>query len=304
MTDPTANGGVPGRILLATDLSARCDRALERALWLAADWQAQLVILHVFKESHDPFLALREQSLPSWRRPADAVSIAKQRIRQGLRADVQDAVDKASVRVEEGDRAELIEGTAVAEGCGLIITGIAREVPFARQPVMLGSTVAWLLRHATLPILIVRNRARTSYRHVLVATDLSDISRYAVWTALRLFPSQTLRLLHAFQVPYSGLVSDPGDYEKSYREMLDRNLDAFLQSMTLSRELRSRIRPLIERGSPESLISQYVHDHDADLVVLGTHGRGAMLESLIGSTAKKVLATLGCDALVVRENAR
>ena len=38
----------------------------------------------------------------------------------------------------------------------------------------------------------------------------------------------------------------------------------------------------------------------ADLVVLGTHGRSAVLDVLIGSTAKQILSALSCNALVVR----
>ena len=58
---------------------------------------------------------------------------------------------------------------------------------------------------------------------------------------------------------------------------------------------------MIEFGRPESLFREYVLHHNADLVVLGTHGRSAVFEALIGSTAKNILSMLPCDALVVRE---
>jgi nucleotide-binding universal stress UspA family protein len=293
---------MPQRILLATDLSARCDRALERALELAAHWQAQLVILHVFKGSADAHRVQHEASLPSWRRPADATAIARQRIRQGLHAEVQDVVEQARVLVEEGNAAEVIERIAVAEHCDLVITGIAHEAPLARQTARLGSTVSWLLRHASVPLLIVRNRARASYQHILATTDLSAASGHALQTALRFFPDLTLDLLHAYQAPYSGsgLVSDPVDFERKFRELLQRDLDIFLDSIPVTKRQRLRIRLLIERGSAAPLVTRYVNDHDTDLVVLGTRGRGVVLESLLGSTAKEILAMLPCDALMVR----
>jgi len=40
----------PHKILLATDLSARCDRALDRAGILADRWDAELVALHVIED--------------------------------------------------------------------------------------------------------------------------------------------------------------------------------------------------------------------------------------------------------------
>ena len=93
--------------------------------------------------------------------------------------------------VEEGDPAEVIERIAAAEGCELIVTGIAREEPFALRPFTLGKTVDRLLRRSPIPILIVRNRARSAYEHIVVATDFSDSSGYALQVALRLFPSQS-----------------------------------------------------------------------------------------------------------------
>jgi len=53
MTAPSWMGGPPKKILLATDLSSRCDRALDRAAALAARWQSALVVLHVL-EKFDP----------------------------------------------------------------------------------------------------------------------------------------------------------------------------------------------------------------------------------------------------------
>jgi len=43
--------GPPKAILLATDLSARCDRALDRAALLASEWQAQLIIVHALGDA-------------------------------------------------------------------------------------------------------------------------------------------------------------------------------------------------------------------------------------------------------------
>ena len=58
--------------------------------------------------------------------------------------------------------------------------------------------------------------------------------------------------------------------------------------------------PLVEPGSPRQIVREFAQLHGVDLVVLGTHGRGALLEALLGSGAKSILSTLPCDALVVR----
>lgn len=304
MVNDFSTHGTPRKLLLATDLSARCDRALERAVSLAKDWQAQLTILHVLEDAPDPMGSRTERSLPSWRRPPDALAIAKQRIHQGLRADVGDAVDHATVMIEEGEPADVIERVASSDGSNLIVTGIASERPFAHQPVNLGKTVERLLRRSPTPVLIVRNRPRTPYDHILVATDFSGTSALALQAALGFFPSQPLHLLHAFELPYASLIPDTASVDKGFGEAIAGDLDVFLASLDLSPEERRRLTPLIERGRPDTLVRAYVRDHNADLVVLGTNGRNVVLEALLGSTAKHILAALLCDALVVRAPVR
>ena len=208
MTVASSSYGVPRNVLLATDLSARCDRALDRAITIAADANAQLTILHVYEELEGSRRTYGRYPAPSWRAPSDAVETAKRRIRQGLRADVGDAVERATVLIEDGEPAEVIERVAATVGADLIVTGVASERPFASQAVILGRTVENLLRRVHIPTLIVRNRPRASYGHVLVATDLSEPSARALQVALRFFPNQTLHLLYVFEPPYAGLIDD------------------------------------------------------------------------------------------------
>lgn len=300
MTDSARSVSPPARILLATDLSARCDRALERALSLATGWQARLTILHVFEGHWDPAVRSAGHLLPSWQRPPDTAALAKERIRRALLSEIGQALESAAVLVQEGEPAEIIGRVADAESADLIVTGIAREEPFAREPVIMGRTVERLLRRSSVPVLVVRNRARGPYAHALVATDFSEISAQAARTASDFFPLLSLRLLHAFEAPHSGHATDPARYEESFGRGLEGQMQAFVASIALPEEQRRGVATLIERGRPAVLVRQYVFDHGADLVVLGTHGRSALLEAVIGSTAKSILASLPCDALVVR----
>jgi nucleotide-binding universal stress UspA family protein len=289
------------KIVLATDLSARGDRALERAIAMAAEAKAQLIIVHAFEEFEESGITYGKRPAPSWRRPWNAVETAKHRIRQGLRADLGDAVDQARLLIEDGDPAEVIERVANSERVGLVIVGIAREGLFASRPVVLGRTVEQLIRRLYVPILIVRNRARLPYQHIVVATDFSEASAYALRVALRFFRSETLYLLHASVAPYSNHVSDPQRHADSYKQTLAEDFDKFVASLSLPDDDKRRLVTVIEPGPPEQIVPEYVHVRGADLVVLGTHGRGAMLEIFLGSTAKEILSSLPCDALVVRQ---
>ncbi len=305
MTDSSSNPGIdpmgaPRKVLLATDLSARGDRALERAIAVARRHDAQLTIVHAFEDFQDSTLTYGQTAAPSWRRPADAVAIMKQRILQGLRADLGDAIEKARILVEEGDPAEVVERIAVAEQVDLVVTGVAREALFARRPVILGKTVEQLLRRLSIPILIVRNRVRSDYERIVVTTDFSGPSGYALQLALSFFSTETLHLLHVSEAPYPALAPDANRHAENFREIHAAELEEFLSSIFLPAEDRNRIVPLVEPGSPRQIVREFAQLHGVDLVVLGTHGRGALLEALLGSGAKSILSTLPCDALVVR----
>ena len=82
MTPTPSNPGAPRKILLATDLSARCDRALERALAIAASQNAHLIIVHVIEELDESTLSYGRRAAPAWQRPPDIVALTKTKIRQ------------------------------------------------------------------------------------------------------------------------------------------------------------------------------------------------------------------------------
>lgn len=292
MTQPSWMNGPPRRMLLATDLSARCDRALDRAVSLAAQWQAHLVVLHVLE---DEFATLREAGLPSWRRPPDPAALA----RKQLLADLGSIAEQATVVIEQGDPTEAILRHAEAEGCDLIVTGVARDELLGR--LVLGSTVDRLLRRSRIPVLVVRERARSRYRHIVVATDFSESSRHALAAATKFFPQQRLTVFHAYDAPMSGLMTDSTSYQREYRKVALQDCEKFLRGAFGDASGDPHPQVLIEQGALGFLLREYAREQGVDLVVLGTHGRSAMFEVLLGSVAKEIMEHLPCDALVVRE---
>src|SRR5689334_16285421 len=113
------------RILLATDLSARCDRAFERAVLLAREWEARLTVVHAL-ERHDEQLDHGSNLL--WRRTDCARLIAESKILDEL----QRAGIAADVIVRRGSPADVIVRLARDMSCDLIVTGIARDLGLVR----------------------------------------------------------------------------------------------------------------------------------------------------------------------------
>lgn len=56
-------------------------------------------------------------------------------------------------------------------------------------------------------------------------------------------------------------------------------------------------------GSPFVEIVRYARSHDIDLIVMGTHGRGAIAHILLGSVAERVVRKAPCPVLTVRHPA-
>lgn len=292
MNEANRTNGPPKSILLATDLSPRCDRALDRAVLLSELWQAKLVVLHVLEDLWD---ADSDPNAPSWRRPPDPAGVA----RQQLLADVGPLKKTTDVAIEEGDPVEAIVRTAESNGCDLIVTGVARDELFGRF--ILGTTVDRLLRRSQTPILIVKKRARRAYRRIAVAIDFSDSSRHALEAAIRYFPDQGLTIFHAYEAPRSGLTTDSAAYLHEYRRVVEQDYEAFLASVKSGETIRQRVNSFIEYGAPNEVLRRGVRDMDIDLIVLGTQGRSALSEALIGSVGKYLMSELSCDVLMIRE---
>lgn len=289
-----STSATPHRLLLATDLSARCDRALDRAAQLAEEWQAELIALHVLDAAAAP------DQILAWATNTDEETlqrIARQELARDLARLNPRMATRASVRTRHrDDTASAIRDTAARTECDLVITGVARNEAVGRF--LLGSTVARLARTLPQPLLVVRSRVHEPYRQIVVATDLSDSSRHALRMALRFFPDHELILYHAYETPLGGLGGKRPEAGAD-RGMEQAKCQEFLAAGKLP--ATAAIRIVTENGDVETSLTRYVRQHDIDLVVMGSHGRGGITGILLGSKVANLLDWLPCDALVVRE---
>ena len=56
----------------------------------------------------------------------------------------------------------------------------------------------------------------------------------------------------------------------------------------------------VEVGTPFVGIVRYARAHEVDLIVMGTHGRGAVQHLLLGSVAEQIVRQASCPVLTVR----
>ncbi|MDC0748945.1 universal stress protein [Polyangium mundeleinium] len=278
------------KILLATDLSCRCDRALDRAALLASTWHASLTVVHALEES--PSVT----DLPSWRQTLTPAQLALQQIR----ADMPKAPDvHVDMVVEQGDPASVLLGAIERLEPDLVVTGVARGETLGRM--LLGTTVEQIVRKSRVPLLVVKSRPHDAYRNVMLTSDYSESSQRALPTALPLLPaSAKISLFHAYDVLFEGHIDDRiSARDAAHHRATDEGL-AFVANLRANAGTGHAIPLICEYGDPGVLLSDLTHTRGLDLVVLGTAGRTGLLGALLGSVALRLLATLPSDVLIVR----
>ena len=267
-------------VMVATDLSARCDRPIERAVKLAQDWSVKLIVLHVL----DP--ALPENP---------------KRTRLDIETQILDEVPptkgEVEVIVQEGVVADTINKVANEKDCGIIVTGVASYNSLG--DIFLGHPVDKLIRHAEAPVLVVKRKPVKSYKNIVIATDFSNCSMDALNVAASLFPEAALHLVHAYHVPYeTWLKSDQVKIEVKKEE--HDLMDQFLAKHIVDDNILKRLDISIDEGNLGTVLSNKIEETKSDLLVLGTHGRSGFMRATIGSNAKTILGWAVQDVLMVR----
>lgn len=281
------------RLFLATDLSARCDRALDRAAMLTSETSARLTIVHAFEaDVYDMAVDLRP--VPSWRQePGLKQSIALKQLHREL-GELDVPFDLV---LEEGAPADVILKAADSPDGDLIVTGIARGETFGRF--FFGSTVDRLVRSGAVPVLVVKNRSREPYRDVVVATDFSAASRKAIITAAKMFPGASITLLHSYEGTHSALMR-PVEAGEISLKLSQREYQDFISTDPDTGPMLAKLPIFMEVGSLNCVIHAYAADKNMDLLVVGTQGKGALTRALVGSSAEALMASAPTDVLVVK----
>lgn len=139
------------------------------------------------------------------------------------------------------------------------------------------------------------------YKNILLALDLSSEAEQVLERAGILVQREQVRmtLLHVVEPvvtesSYDLITSLPADFESTRfsqaEDFLHRKRDAFNLAAATVR---------VESGSIKTEILRVAEEIEADLIIVGTHGRHGV-SLLLGSTANSVLHGTPCDVLAVR----
>ena len=287
-------------ILSATDLSAFSLQAVDRAADLATTTGARHTVLHALGlDALGPLRNLLGER-------ADSVAhTAMQQQQAALAAAMAEPArhpgPAPTLRVEEGLASRVVPALVRETDADLVVVG-ARGQSLLRRLVV-GSTASHLMRRSHCPVLVVKNPFQQPYRRVLLPMDFSPGSALALALARELAPRADLVLLHAFDVPFEGMLQYAGvsqDIIHQYRiEARERALRQ-LREMAAEQGLAAGdYTPLVEHGDAVALITGHQQRLGCDLVVMGKHGTHVTEELLLGSVTKRVLSEGDADVLVV-----
>lgn len=141
------------------------------------------------------------------------------------------------------------------------------------------------------------------FKKILVPTDASEHSRRALEKAIELaqtFHAEVL-LLHVSYTPqaYWGFTVSYGITVTD--EQLEQNgelaLEATLSGIDTSNVVLSK---KVEFGHPVTVILEQIKKKNIDLVVMGSHGYGAIAGSVLGSVSQRVLQRSSCPVLIIK----
>jgi universal stress protein A len=141
------------------------------------------------------------------------------------------------------------------------------------------------------------------YRNILVATDFSRHSEAAARRAAEIARAcgARMQLLYVVEhfpadMPCDVVTPEDVDPEVFITEVFESRLVEFAQGVGLGDAPRQVV---LESGSAKHEIVETARRLDADLIVIGSHGRHGMA-AWLGSTAAGVMHRAACDVLTVR----
>jgi nucleotide-binding universal stress UspA family protein len=287
-------------VLCPVDFSELSVNAYEYAESLAWHYKATLFLQHILYPFYGSFAAY------------GGGTDSYEKICRQLRADAEGKLQQFSKRharteirpqclVQDGSVTELILSGAELRAANLIVMGTHGLRGIDR--LMLGSVTEKVLRRARCPVLAVRKPAHhvvssvkdpepIHLRKIVLCTDFSDhahrASEYAVSMAKQY--GAELTLLHVLEdLPRSAEL-------ESATEKVAKRLEESISPKTPEGSI---VKMVVRIGKPYQQIIQLALEVQADLLIVGVRGRGALDSALFGSTTYRVIQLGSCPVLAV-----
>ena len=140
-----------------------------------------------------------------------------------------------------------------------------------------------------------------AYNRILVAFDGSRLAEKAFDEAVRIASSNQASLTLIAIVNDAELATSAFSFSKLFAHEKERAETEMLKKIQAATEAGvGEVQAFVEVGNPKQIIVKYAADNAVDLLVIGATGKGAITQSLVGSTTAYVVNHAPCNVLVVR----
>jgi nucleotide-binding universal stress UspA family protein len=297
------------RILCPIDFSEHSRRALDNAVAIAHRYRAAVTVLHVLSPSAmaafgPDAMVFDTSTLSSMSRDkilGDTKAFAETEGAPGIALDTI---------VREGNVAVEIVEQARDMNADLVVVGTHGRSGFERF--VLGSVAEKVLRKASCPVLTVPTRVPDAvpagpvlYRRILCPVDFSAPSLHALKFAASMAQQggSQLTVLHAVaqEIEFMADIEyDKGMTVVDFVRVREETLSRRLREAVATAHGGSSVESVMTHGKPWREILRVAAERDADLIVIGVHGRGATDLLFMGSTTQHVVREASCPVLTLR----
>ena len=291
------------RILCPTDFSEFAQRALHQAVPVARWYGASLTALHVVAA------AMPVDGMFPYGPPPLANHGVRARLEEDLRtfvAPAREAGIACDTVLREGPVPARILEVARELPAELLVMGTHGQGGLER--LVLGSVTESVLRRAPCPVLTIPHEERATsgpapFKRILYATDFSPAAEHALGYALSLAEEAqgVLILAHVMEGPTlaattSGLPVNISRITADLARDAERSLR---ESVPASAREWCATEEVVAFGRPADEIMRVARERDAQLIVVGVHGRNALDLMLFGSTTHHVIRKAPCAVLTI-----
>jgi nucleotide-binding universal stress UspA family protein len=133
---------------------------------------------------------------------------------------------------------------------------------------------------------------------IVVGYDGSDCSKEAVRVAVEVGNAYGDKVIIAFGYEVNPLMGEVKDYREALKELATKRLT---EATALAAGATVDVEAVIVERKPADALVALADQHDARVIVVGTHGESPIRAALLGSTPHKLLQLSNRPILVVPE---
>lgn len=282
------------KVLLSTDGSDASKGAVAGAISLARVCSGKLYVTAVI-ETNPEYEVFAPQLVEK------AENEARQHLEDVKAAALKEGV-QCEVTVHHGDDPyKLLVEDAEKLQADMIVMGRRGRTGLKR--LMMGSVTAKVIGHSHCKVLVVPAAAELDWKNVLAATDGSRQGNKAVMEAITIAKRCGSCLTIVSSIAADDLVQME-DSRLMFKDIADQMVAAMEKNIRELKELALKegvkAEGFVLSSNPAEAITNTAKESNADLIVVGSHGRTGLDRLLMGSVTERVIGLSSCAVLVVK----